>query len=67
MSELKLVFEEPKQRKKAPEHLADLTKDERRKKAESLGLPAFRANPTISLITTMIPILGVIFQPQCAR
>jgi 23S rRNA (adenine2503-C2)-methyltransferase len=44
MSELKLVFEEPKQRKKAPEHLADLTKDERRKKAESLGLPAFRAN-----------------------
>jgi 23S rRNA (adenine2503-C2)-methyltransferase len=44
MSELKLVFEEPKQRKKAPEHLADLTKEERRAKAESLGLPAFRAN-----------------------
>jgi 23S rRNA (adenine2503-C2)-methyltransferase len=44
MSELKLVFEEPKQRKKAPEHLADLTKEERRTKAESLGLPAFRAN-----------------------
>ena len=44
MTELKLVFEEPKQRKKAPEHLADLTKEERRAKAESLGLPAFRAN-----------------------
>ena len=44
MSELKLVFDEPKQRKKAPEHLADLTKEERRAKAESLGLPAFRAN-----------------------
>jgi 23S rRNA (adenine2503-C2)-methyltransferase len=44
MSELKLVFDEPKQRKKAPEHLADLSKEERRAKAESLGLPAFRAN-----------------------
>lgn len=44
MTELKLVFDEPKQRKKAPEHLADLTKEERRAKAESLGLPAFRAN-----------------------
>jgi 23S rRNA (adenine2503-C2)-methyltransferase len=44
MSELKLVFDEPKQRKKAPEHLADLTKEKRRAKAESLGLPAFRAN-----------------------
>jgi 23S rRNA (adenine2503-C2)-methyltransferase len=44
MSELKLVFDEPKHWKKAPEHLADLTKEERRAKAESLGLPAFRAN-----------------------
>ena len=44
MSEIKLVFEEPKQRKKAPQHLADLTPEERRAKAIELGLPAFRAN-----------------------
>ncbi|MFM7451974.1 MAG: 23S rRNA (adenine(2503)-C(2))-methyltransferase RlmN, partial [Actinomycetota bacterium] len=44
MSEIKLVFDEVKPKKKAPEHLADLTIAERRAKAESLGLPAFRAN-----------------------
>ena len=44
MSEIKLVFDEVKPKKKAPEHLADLTIAERREKAESLGLPAFRAN-----------------------
>ena len=44
MSEIKLVFDEVKPKKKAPEHLADLTIAERRTKAESLGLPAFRAN-----------------------
>ena len=44
MSEIKLVFDEIKPKKKAPEHLADLTIVERREKAESLGLPAFRAN-----------------------
>ncbi|MEY2944504.1 MAG: hypothetical protein RL433_186, partial [Actinomycetota bacterium] len=44
MSEIKLVFDEIKPKKKAPEHLADLTIAERRAKVESLGLPAFRAN-----------------------
>lgn len=44
MSEVKLVFEEPKQRKKAPQHLSDLAPEERRAKAIELGLPAFRAN-----------------------
>ena len=44
MSEIKLVFEEPKQRKKAPQHLSDLAPEERRAKAIELGLPAFRAN-----------------------
>ena len=44
MSDIKLVFDEVKPKKKAPEHLADLTNAERRAKAESLGLPAFRAN-----------------------
>ena len=70
MSEIKLVFDEVKPKKKAPEHLADLTIAERRAKAESLGLPAFRANQiatTISLITTKSPILGAIFQLRCAH
>lgn len=44
MSEIKLVFDEPRQRKKAPQHLADLSIKDRRAKAEELGLPAFRAN-----------------------
>lgn len=44
MSELKLVFEEPKGRKKTPEHFADFPADERRVKVAELGLPAFRAN-----------------------
>lgn len=43
MSELKLVFDEPRQKKKAPTHLADLTPEERKAKVESLGLPGFRA------------------------
>ena len=44
MTELPLVFEEPKQRKKAPKHLADMSKDDRKKLCEELGIPAFRAN-----------------------
>ena len=42
--EVKLVFDEPVQRKKPPKHLADYSPDERREVAKSLGLPAFRAN-----------------------
>ena len=42
--EIKLVFDEPAQRKKAPKHLADYSPQERRDLAKSLGLPAFRAN-----------------------
>ncbi len=42
--EIKLVFDEPVQRKKAPKHLADYSPEERRELAKSLGLPAFRAN-----------------------
>jgi 23S rRNA (adenine2503-C2)-methyltransferase len=43
-AEIKLVFDEPVQRKKAPKHLADLSPDDRREWAKELGLPAFRAN-----------------------
>ncbi|MEY3894254.1 MAG: hypothetical protein RIR78_1032 [Actinomycetota bacterium] len=42
--ELKLVFDEPIQRKKAPKHLADFSPEERRAIAVENGLPAFRAN-----------------------
>lgn len=42
--ELKLVFDEPKQRVKPPQHFADLTPEERKAKAIELGIPAFRAN-----------------------
>jgi len=42
--EIKLVFDEPVQRKKTPKHLADYSPEERRELAKSLGLPAFRAN-----------------------
>ncbi len=41
--EIKLVFDEPTQRKKAPKHLADYSPEERGELAKSLGLPAFRA------------------------
>ena len=44
LPEIKLVFDEPTQRKKAPKHLADYSPEERRELAKSLGLPAFRAN-----------------------
>lgn len=40
--EIKLVFDEPIQRKKVPKHLADYSPDERREMAEQLGLPAYR-------------------------
>ena len=39
-----LIFDEPAGRKKAPQHLADYSPDERREAAKALGLPAFRAN-----------------------
>ena len=44
MTEIKLVFDEPVQKKKAPKHLADLTPEDRRELAKEMGLPAFRAN-----------------------
>lgn len=44
MTEIKLVFDEPVQKKKAPLHLADEDPQGRRELAQSLGLPAFRAN-----------------------
>ena len=42
-SEIKLVFDEPPQRKKIPKHLADFSPEERRDFAKTLGQPAFRA------------------------
>ena len=42
--EIKLVFDEPVQRKKVPKHLADFSAEERREWAKELGFPAFRAN-----------------------
>lgn len=44
MTELKLVFDAPKPRTKAPLHLADLSPDERKAQAKELGIPAFRVN-----------------------
>jgi 23S rRNA (adenine2503-C2)-methyltransferase len=40
---LTLVFDEPRGRKKAPRHLADLTADERTTVLTEMGLPGFRA------------------------
>ncbi|MCY7395626.1 MAG: 23S rRNA (adenine(2503)-C(2))-methyltransferase RlmN [Nocardioides sp.] len=40
---LPLVFDEPRGRKKPPQHLADLTAEERGALAAERGLPAFRA------------------------
>jgi 23S rRNA (adenine2503-C2)-methyltransferase len=40
---LRLVFDEPRGRRKPPRHLADLSADERTALAGDLGLPAFRA------------------------
>ncbi|MDP1719774.1 MAG: 23S rRNA (adenine(2503)-C(2))-methyltransferase RlmN [Candidatus Nanopelagicaceae bacterium] len=42
--EIKLVFDEPKLKKKTPRHLADYSPEQRRELAIELGLPAFRAN-----------------------
>lgn len=42
--EIKLVFDEPKLKKKTPRHLADYSPEQRRELATELGLPAFRAN-----------------------
>jgi 23S rRNA (adenine2503-C2)-methyltransferase len=41
--ELKLVFDEPKQKVKPPKHFADLDPEGRKALAEEIGLPAFRA------------------------
>ncbi|MBI3429056.1 MAG: 23S rRNA (adenine(2503)-C(2))-methyltransferase RlmN [Actinobacteria bacterium] len=43
-TEIKLVFDEPKLRKRTPRHLADYSPEQRRELAVELGLPAFRAN-----------------------
>jgi 23S rRNA (adenine2503-C2)-methyltransferase len=42
--EIKLVFDEPKQKVKPPKHFADLSPEERKAKAIEIGVPAFRAN-----------------------
>jgi len=42
-TELKLVFDEPVQRKKAPKHLADFSPAERKAFAKDLGFQPFRA------------------------
>ena len=44
MDEIKLVFDEPVQRKKAPKHLADLAPADRKAWAAELGFPGYRAN-----------------------
>ena len=44
MTEIKLVFDEPKQRVKPPVHFADLEPDARKARAVELGIPGFRAN-----------------------
>ena len=44
MTEIKLVFDEPAQRKKAPKHLADLAPADRKAWATELGFPGYRAN-----------------------
>ena len=41
--ELKLVFDEPVQKKKAPKHLADFSPEDRKNFAKELGLQPFRA------------------------
>ncbi len=41
--ELKLVFDEPVQKKKAPKHIADFSPEERKNFAKELGLQPFRA------------------------
>lgn len=42
--DIKLVFDEPKLKKKTPRHIADFSPEERRELAKELGLPGFRAN-----------------------
>lgn len=44
MSEIKLVFDAPKPKAKTPRHLADMTIEERKKRAKELGIPTFRVN-----------------------
>lgn len=44
LPEIKLVFDEPKQRVKPPKHFADLDPEGRKALAVELGIPAFRAN-----------------------
>ena len=44
MTEIKLIFDEPAQKKKAPKHLADLSPAERKEWAKVLGLQPFRAS-----------------------
>ena len=44
MTELKLVFDEPIQKKKPPRHLADFSPAERKAFAQELGFQPFRAS-----------------------
>ncbi len=44
MTEIKLIFDEPIQKRKTPEHFADWELSERKTRIESLGLPGYRAN-----------------------
>ena len=48
-TELKLVFDEPVQRKKAPKHLADFSPSERKAFAKELGFQPFRAAQVATL------------------
>ena len=64
-TEIKLVFDEPKQRVKPPLHFADLSPEERKAKAVELGIPAYGqrltgspGSPPTSMTTQ---ILGRIF------
>ena len=68
MTEIKLVFDEPVQRKKAPKHLADYAPEDRREIATGLGLPAFRANQIANhtlRIYLVTQVTGLIFQRRC--
>jgi 23S rRNA (adenine2503-C2)-methyltransferase len=42
--ELKLIFDEPVQKKKAPKHIADFSPEDRKNFAKELGLQPFRAS-----------------------
>ena len=57
MDEIKLVFDEPVQRKKAPKHLADLAPADRKAWATELGFPGYRADSRQALADALTPSL----------